>query len=56
MANLSYCRFENTYKALQECEEALSNNGITALSESEKEYAEDLYALCKRYIQTYEEA
>ena len=56
MTNMSYCRFENTYAALQECEEALWDNGITALSESEKEYAEDLYALCKRYIQTYEEA
>lgn len=39
MANMNYCRFENTFADLQDCFEALSNKGIEGLSETEKIYA-----------------
>jgi len=36
MANMSYCRFGNTYRDLLECGDFLSCNDIDKLSESEK--------------------
>lgn len=50
MANMSYCRFENTMNALQDCYE----NGIDAdLSDSEKEYRYCLVELCKSIVAEY---
>lgn len=45
MANMSYCRFENTYKDLQDCYDALG--GLDNLSGDEKMYALRLIGLCK---------
>jgi len=45
MSNMSYCRFENTWKDLVDCREALDNN--EELSESEQEYKERLISLCE---------
>lgn len=45
MANMSYCRFENTYKDLVECDEYLED---IDLSDMEKKYREKLIKLCKR--------
>ena len=46
MGNLSYCRFENTYKDLRDCYNALSKKGLDELSNSEKEYARSLIKMC----------
>jgi len=46
MANMSYCRFENTFRDLLECYDFLSYNDIDELSESEKKYALKLIKLC----------
>ena len=43
MANMSYCRFENTFRDLEDCVENIDNDG---LSESEKKYKAKLIALC----------
>ncbi len=32
MANMSYCRFENTAKALQDCVHAIQNNEVNDLN------------------------
>ena len=38
MANMSYCRFENTYRDLMDCLNALQN-GADGLSDRELNYA-----------------
>lgn len=43
MSNMSYCRFENTYKDLQDCYEHLDDDD---LNETEEEYKEKLFELC----------
>ena len=43
MGNMSYCRFENTMNALQDCYENMDSK----LSDSEEEYRECLILLCK---------
>lgn len=48
---MSYCQFENTYKALWECMEVLTNEGsLEALEEylstTETRYARKLLELC----------
>ena len=52
MANMSYCRFENTYRDLQECYDALTEAGsIKEVEENanqyEKKYIRKLVELCK---------
>ena len=52
MANMSYCRFENTYGDLQECYDALTEAGsIKEVEENanqyEKKYIRKLVELCK---------
>lgn len=47
MANMTYCRFENTYNDLLDCQEVLANKPISELSESEKKYAMKLVYLCR---------
>jgi len=51
MANMSYCRFENTYRDFQDCLEALENDGIDSLSDNERYYAERLLNLSKKLIE-----
>lgn len=43
MSNMSYCRWENTYKDLEECYENIENNDEEG---TEKKYREKLIALC----------
>jgi hypothetical protein len=45
MGNMSYCRFENTYRDLVDCENQLNANSIDCLSETEKKFAIKLIAL-----------
>jgi|7_EtaG_2_1085326.scaffolds.fasta_scaffold35789_2 exonuclease VII small subunit len=56
--NMSYCRFENTVKALEECLEDLNDNGIEELeekaSEYEKPHIKGLIELCKQVAEEYE--
>lgn len=54
MANMGYCRFENTYKDLEECRDVLDENGFGYLSESERQYADLLYESARDYIRIFE--
>jgi hypothetical protein len=54
MANMSYCRFENTYKDLYECEDALYSGDI-AENHTERKYAKKLIALCKKISESFDE-
>ena len=45
MANMSYCRFENTLSDLRDCKEALDNG--EELSSREAKKAKALLALCR---------
>lgn len=57
MANMSYCRFENTFADLADCVMALEemvNEGHFNLSQSEKEYANRMRAQCREYLDIYE--
>jgi len=47
MGNMSYCRFENTFNDLQDCYEALGENSLDELSETEKKYAIKLIKMCR---------
>lgn len=52
MVNMSYCRFENTYKALMECIHHVDNGEET--SPQEIEYATKLYKACEDFISSIE--
>lgn len=56
MPNMSYCRMQNTWRDLSDCENAMANDGMDELSEDEKFYAEKLYETCKAFIHEYEYA
>ena len=47
MANMSYCRFENTYHDLRDCHENLAGK----LSDSETRYRHKLIKLCETILQ-----
>lgn len=51
MANMAYCRFENTYQDLVDCIEHLED---TELSDSEKTHRQKLIKLCKDIAQINE--
>ena len=53
MANMSYCRFENTYSDLADCVEALKE--CNELSERERIYAKWMRDMCEEYINAYNE-
>jgi len=48
MSNMSYCRFENTSNDLAKCYDALVEG--EELSESEKDYKEQLISICREII------
>ena len=55
MSNMSYCRFENTFKDLQDCYDALQEEGGVNKVESganqyEKKYVRRLIELCKDIV------
>ena len=52
MANMSYCRFENTYRDLLDC----YHNIDRRLSESEHQYRERLVDLCQDILNDYNPA
>jgi len=51
MSNMSYCRFENTAKDLQDCLEAIEKGDINDLgSQYEVDALEELLELCKQVV------
>jgi len=53
MANMSYCRFQNTYHDLFDCYRALMSEGLSNLSGEEKFYAVKIYELCENFVEFY---
>ena len=43
---MGYCRFENTYRDLQDCLNALNNSGPDNLSDSELKFAKMMMQTC----------
>lgn len=60
MANMSYCRFENTYRDLQDCQTALdnyiNNDENVISSDGERRFAKELIALCREIADYFEES
>lgn len=53
MANMSYCRFENTYKDLIDCYDALREaGGAVVLSEDAGQYENPISKNCLNYAKT----
>ena len=52
MANMSYCRFENTLRDLRDCYNNMNNND---LSPDEWSYRKELILTCKDIIHDYED-
>ena len=51
MTNMSYCRFENTYRDLRDCAEDIDDEAmIKELSKTEFEFRGDLISLCRDII------
>jgi hypothetical protein len=55
MGNMSYCRFENTYRDLQDCYDALSETDLDDLSDTERKYAKRLIKLCDDIASEFKE-
>lgn len=54
MPNMSYCRFENTLHALNDCLAAIEEDGLDTLkSHYEREAAEALVFVAKRFLNAY---
>jgi len=51
MANMSYCRMENTYHDLMDC----FNNWDDATSKSEIKYRKEILELAKEIVDCYKE-
>ena len=47
MANMSYCRFENTSRDLRDCLDAIENEEIDDLSSYEKDGLQSLLEYCE---------
>ena len=55
MANMSYCRFHNTYWDLKQCVESLQYEvKINDLPKLEKHYALRMRELCEQYLKLTE--
>lgn len=57
MANMSYCRFENTYSDLRDCVMHLEllTGGDATISQREWEYAKMMRSLCDDYLSLLDE-
>jgi hypothetical protein len=53
MANMSYCRFENTLRDLHDCHEALRN--LDFPNQREKQAARDLLILCQEITEQFKD-
>lgn len=52
MANMSYCRMENTYSDLEDC----VDNWENVSSDSEKKYRERIFQLAQQIVEMGEES
>lgn len=52
MANMSYCRFQNTYQDFKDCIESFTS--LHDLSKNEQDYALKLRKLCQEYLEIVE--
>lgn len=50
MANMGYCRFQNTESALRDCLRALDENGFDSLSDDERTAAERIIRMCRDVV------
>ena len=55
MANMSYCRYQNTAIDLEDCAAAMEEEGYEGLEFKEQMAADRLYEICQRYMQAYEQ-
>ena len=56
MANMSYCRFENTLSDLEDCYEDMQfGKDFSELSLTEQEARNELVALCKKIAEQFDE-
>ena len=55
MSNMSYCRFENTSKDLEDCLYAIENGEYTDLDRREKDGLERILSLCEEILNMQEE-
>lgn len=53
MSNMSYCRWGNTYRDLQDCFESMGDVETKDLSESERRYKKKLLQLCYEMADEY---
>ena len=53
MANMSYCRFNNTLSDLEDCRDALREGNISSLAEKRK--AKRLLAVCREIADNFDE-
>jgi uncharacterized protein YfkK (UPF0435 family) len=51
MANMSYCRFENTYNDLNDCYEAMNEH--EDLSESEMKHLKWMIEMCQNIVDDF---
>lgn len=54
MSNMSYCRFENTYRDLADCQfalETMATGDGTKLNEDEERYAAMLITTCRQILE-----
>ena len=54
MSNMAYCRFENTYKDLQDCVHSLEEKSLEELSDREQKFAKSMRELCEEYLELTE--
>lgn len=55
MANMSYCRFQNTLPDLRDCEESEGMYEPETLSEEERRARKSLIAVCARIAAEFED-
>ena len=55
MANMSYCRFENTARDLRDCLQAIENGELDDLSSYERDGLEELLSYCEEMFHMKEE-
>ena len=55
MANMSYCRFENTARDLRDCLQAIENGELDDLSSYERDGLEQLLSDCEEMFHMKEE-
>ena len=52
---MSYCRFQNTYRDLVDCVQALDQGATPDLSNAELRAARDMMQICEQFLMYYDE-